>query len=142
MADHQSGRTGGGHTPGERGTPGRRPSATGLDDTLAQYCKLAIASAGEELGVEPLALARRLNQGEIARLVHLLNAAFRHVENAGLRHRIEDLLMAITDGAMPAARPESELDWALRVARGRREAGGPSEEPSDEDLPEEPGNLG
>jgi hypothetical protein len=126
MADHQGGQTGGGgHSRGERGKPGRRPSSTELDDTLAQYCKLAIVSAGEELGVDPLALARRLNQGEIARLVHLLNAAHRHVDNSGLSHRIEDLLTAITDGAMPAARPESELDWALRVARRRREAGGP-----------------
>lgn len=117
-----------------RGEREVRASATELDDTLAQHCKLAIVSAAEELEVDPLALARRLNQGEIARLAHLLNAALRHVENAGLRHRIEDLLMAITDGVMPQARAETELDWALRVARRRRERGDGSdtERPGDD----------
>jgi hypothetical protein len=113
--------------------PGRGGErTTELDDTLAQYCKLAIGSAAAELGVDPLALARRLNQGEIARLVQLLNAAHRHVENRGLRHRIEDLLMAVTEGAMPSEEAETELDWALRVARRRREA----RDPSDGDPPE------
>ena len=136
MDDHEGGRSGDRLPRGARGEP--RPSATELDDTLAQYCKLAISSAADELGVEPLALARRLNQGEIARLVHLLNAALRHVDNAGLRHRVEDLLMAITDGAMPASRPETELDWALRVARGRREG----REVSGDEPAEDAGDLG
>lgn len=92
---------------------------TGPDDRLARYATLAMESAASELGVEPLALARRLDGAEIARLVHLLNAAIRHVEHAGLRHRIEDLLTHITDGRMPAERPESELDWALKVVRRR-----------------------
>lgn len=116
-----------------------RPPATQLDDTLAQYCKLAIESAAAELGVEPLALARRLNQGEVARLAHLLNAALPHVDNPGLRHRIEDLLMAVTDGVMPSERPESELDWALRVARRRREGRDPA---LDEPPPESPDPTG
>lgn len=115
--------------------PGRHANRTGLDDTFGQHCELAIESAAGELGVDPLALARRLNQGEIARLVHLLNAALRHVENLGLRHRIEDLLMAVTDGVMPGATPESELDWALRVTRRRRE----SRESAGDDPPVEPG---
>lgn len=121
MNDREGGESEKGGARRGRGEREASPRATGLDDTLAQYCKLAIVSAAEELGVDPLVLARRLNQGEIARLAHLLNAALRHVENTGLRHRIEDLLMAITDGAMPGSRPESELDWALRVARRRRE---------------------
>lgn len=131
MDDHKGGGSERGRARGARGEPEARASTTELDDTLAQHCKLAIASAAEELGVDPLTLARRLNQGEIARLAHLLNAALRHVENDGLRHRIEDLLMAVTDGVMPQARAETELDWALRVARRRREQRDPSDnEPS------------
>lgn len=93
---------------------------TELDDTLAQHCKLAIETAAEELGIPPLRLAQRLNRAEIARLIHLLDAALRHVEHAGLRHRIEDLLLAVTDGAKPGATSESELDWALKTVRRRR----------------------
>jgi hypothetical protein len=92
-----------------------------LSDELAQYSKLAIETAARELEVPSLTLARRLNQAEIARLVHLLNAALPHVDQPGLRHRIEDLLMAVTDGRMPDQRPETELDWALKTARRRRE---------------------
>lgn len=115
------------------------PRDSELGDTLAQYSKRALVSAAEELGIDPLELARSLNQGEIARLVHLLNAAHRHVENPGLRHRIEDLLMAVTDGRMPGAQAESELDWALRVAKRRRQARESSDQdPGDqEDGPED-----
>lgn len=131
MDDHKGGGSEKGRTRRDRGEHEVKASTTDLDDILAQHCKLAITSAAEELGIDPLTLARRMNQGEIARLAHLLNAAFRHVENDGLRHRIEDLLMAITDGVMPQAPAETELDWALRVARRRREQRGPSDnEPS------------
>lgn len=91
-----------------------------LDDQLAQFSVLAVRTAARELGIEPLTLARRLNQAEIARLIHLLNACLAHVDHPGLRHRTEDLLMALTDGRMPDRRPESELDWALKVAKRRR----------------------
>lgn len=91
-----------------------------LDDPLAQFSVLAIRTAARELGVDPVTLARRLNQAEIARLIHLLNACLAHVDHPGLRHRTEDLLMALTDGRMPDQRPESELDWALKVAKRRR----------------------
>lgn len=91
-----------------------------LDDTLAQYSILAIQSAAEDLGIEPMELAKRLNEGEISRLAHLLNAAHRHVTNPGLRHRIEDLLSAVTGGRMPGARAETELDWALKISKRRR----------------------
>jgi hypothetical protein len=91
-----------------------------IDDQLAQFSTLAITAAARELGVEPLTLARRLNQAEIARLVHLLNACLTHVDHQGLRHRTEDLLSAVTDGRMPDDRPESQLDWALKVAKRRR----------------------
>jgi hypothetical protein len=91
-----------------------------LEDQLAQFSVLAIRTAARELQVDPLALARRLNQAEIARLIHLLNACMAHVDHPGLRHRTEDLLMAVTDGRMPDRRPESELDWALKVAKRRR----------------------
>ena len=91
------------------------------DSTLALRARAAIESAAAELDLPPLDLARELGDGRIARLVILLNAALRHVDNAGLRHRIEDLLMAVTDGRMPAEDPETELDWALKVT-GRRRA--------------------
>jgi len=90
------------------------------EDQLARFSTLAIDTAARELGVDPLTLARRLDQGEIARLIHLLNACLEHVDHAGLRHRTEDLLMAVTDGRMPDRRPESGLDWALKVAKRRR----------------------
>lgn len=92
-----------------------------LDDQFAVYCKLAVGSAARDLGQDPLSLAKRLRGAEIARLIHLLNAARAHVEHKGLRHRIEDTLMAVTDGHMPHDSPESELDWALKVAGRRRE---------------------
>lgn len=117
-----------------RGDQASRSPASGLDDPLGQHSKLAVVSAAEELGVDPLALARRLNQGEIARFAHLLNAALRHVENPGLRHRIEDLLMAVTDGVMPGTEPETELDWALRVTRRRRQERDFREEKSADDA--------
>jgi hypothetical protein len=92
-----------------------------LDDTLAQHCMEAIQTAARELEVEPLALAKRLHQGEIARLAILLNAARQHVTHPGLRHRIEDLLSAVTDGRLPMfGSPETELDWALKALRRRR----------------------
>jgi hypothetical protein len=94
-----------------------------LDDELAQFSTLAVRTAARELGLDPLTLARRLNQAEIARLIHLLNACLPHVDHPGLRHRTEDLLMALTDGRMPDQRPESELDWALKVAKRRRSPG-------------------
>lgn len=91
-----------------------------LDDRLAQYSKLAIETGAEELGMRPLNLAQQLNQGEIGRLVHLLNAALQHVEHTRLRRRIEDVLLSITEGRMPKDSAESELDWALKVSRRRR----------------------
>lgn len=92
-----------------------------LDDQFAEYCKLAVGSAARDLGEDQMALAKRLHGGEIARLIRLLNAAWAHVDHMGLRHRIEDLLLAVTDGRMPDDFPESELDWALKVAGRRRE---------------------
>lgn len=138
MDDHKGGGSEKGRTRRPSGEREVRASTTELDDTLAQHCKLAIASAAEELGIDPLTLAQRMNQGEIARLAHLLNSALRHVENDGLRHRIEDLLMAITDGVMPQARAETELDWALRVARRRRE----QRDRSDNEPSADPGDVG
>lgn len=91
-----------------------------LDDEIGQFATLAIRTAARELGMEPLTLARRLNQAEIARLIHLLNACLVHVDHPALRHRTEDLLMALTGGQMPDQRPETELDWALKVAKRRR----------------------
>ncbi len=92
-----------------------------LDDEIAQYCIQAIATAAEELGTDPLRLAKRLHGAQIARLTILLNAALPHVAHAGLRHRIEDLLSEVTGGRMPmSGRPESELDWALQSLRRRR----------------------
>lgn len=92
-----------------------------LDDAMAQYSILAIRSAAAHLKADPLTLAKRLNDGEISRLIHLLNAALPHVSTPGLRHRIEDLLSAVTDGQMPMfEEPETELDWAMETLRRRR----------------------
>ena len=102
-----------------------------LDDALGQYSKLAIHTAARELGLDPLELARRLNKGEIARLIHLLNACLAHVENAGLRRRTEDLLLAVTDGRMPDHQPESEVDLALKGAKRRRLPGDGRLDPED-----------
>jgi hypothetical protein len=94
---------------------------TNDDPVLASAAAGAVTTAATELGIEPLTLARRLDGGEIARLVHLLNAALVHVDHPALRHRIEDLLMTVTGGRMPAQPAESELDWALKVLRRRSE---------------------
>ncbi len=92
-----------------------------LDDEMAQYCMHAIATAAHELGTEALPLAKRLHDGQIARLVVLLNAALPHVQHAGLRHRIEDLLSDVSGGRLPmSGAPETELDWALQTLRRRR----------------------
>ncbi len=92
-----------------------------MDDEMAQCCIQAMASAAEELGTDSLRLAKRLRDGQVARLAILLNAALPHVEHPGLRHRIEDLLSEVTGGRMPmSGRPESELDWALQTMRRRR----------------------
>ncbi len=92
-----------------------------LENQMAQYCTQAIASAAEELGTDPLQLAKRLHGAQIARLTILLNAALPYVEHPGLRHRIEDLLSEVTGGRMPmSGRPETELDWALQTMRRRR----------------------
>lgn len=108
---------------------------SGPEDALARCATLAITSAAAELDIRPLVLARRLDGAEIARLVHLLNAALGHVEHPGLRHRIEDVLMTVTDGRMPAQPAESELDWALKVARRRAERRrGSSGDPNDGDT--------
>ncbi len=92
-----------------------------LSDELAQYCIQVVATAAEELGTDPLRLAKRLHDGQVARLVILLNAALPDVEHSGLRHRIEDLLSEVTGGRMPmSGRPETQLDWALQTMRRRR----------------------
>lgn len=90
------------------------------DDAIARHARVAIETAAAELKVPALALARRLNDAEIARLILLLNAALPHVDHPALRHRIEDVLMAVTDGRLPGD-AETELDWALKVT-GRRRA--------------------
>ena len=93
------------------------------DEQLVRYSVAALQAAAAELGVRPTDLARRLADGEIARMALLLNAALRHVDNSGLRRRIEDTLLSVTDGKMPALSAESELDWALKVAKDRRTRG-------------------
>lgn len=93
-----------------------------LNDELAQYSVQAVRSAADPLQVEVLTLAKRLHDGEIYRLIRLLNAALPHVTAPGLRHRIEDLLSSVTDGRMPMfEKPETDLDWALETLRRRRE---------------------
>lgn len=106
------------------------------DDALAQASAGAIRTAARELGMDPLTLARRMDQAEIARLIHLLNACLDHVDHPGLRHRTADLLLAITDGRMPDQRPESELDWALKVLKRRRPSADADPEPEGEEEQE------
>lgn len=92
------------------------------DEPLAHAATHTIRTAAESLGVDALLLAKRLHEGEIGRLVQLLNAALPQVSTPALRHRIEDLLSSVTDGRMPMfAKPETELDWALDTLRRRRE---------------------
>jgi len=108
------------------------------DESLAKFSAQAIRTAAGVLGVKPLALAKRLQDGEIARLMQLLNAASPQVAAAGLRHRIEDLLSAVTDGQMPMfEKPETELDWAMESFRQRRRSAQP--DPGDGELMD-PGN--
>lgn len=93
-----------------------------LDDALAQYSIEAIRASAEPLGVTPLVLAKRLHNGEVFRLLRLLNAALPEVSSPDLRHRIEDLLSSVTDGRMPMfEEPETSLDRALATLRQRRE---------------------
>jgi hypothetical protein len=97
---------------------------TEIEEPLTKYSVLAISSSSAPLGVDATTLAKRLQDGEIARLLRLLNAALPHVEVPGLRRRIEDLLSSVTDGRMPMFEaPESELDWALGSLRRRRTEG-------------------
>lgn len=112
-----------------------------MDDSLAQYSIEAVRSAAGPLGVEPLAFARRLHDGEILRLIRLLNAALPHVSSPGLRHRIEDVLSAVTDGRMPMfEEPESDLDRALDVLRRRREKAERSDAGSEDGPADGPGS--
>jgi hypothetical protein len=105
-----------------------------FDETLARYSVEAIRAAAEPLKVEPVTLAKRLQSGEIIRLLRLLNAALPHVATPGLRHRIEDLLSSVTDGRMPMfEKPETELDWALERLRSRRQEGADEEQDTDEE---------
>jgi hypothetical protein len=104
------------------------------DELLARYSVQAIRTAAHALGVNPLSLSKRLQDGEIARLMQLLNAALPHLSSTGLRHRTEDLLTAVSDGTMPMfARPESELDWAMETLRQRRRNSGADDEPGQDD---------
>jgi hypothetical protein len=94
------------------------------DELLARHASQAVRRAAEMLDMKPLVLAKHLQDGEIARLVELLNAALPQVSQTGLRHRVEDLLSAVTDGRMPMfGNPESELDWAMETLRKRRRDG-------------------
>jgi hypothetical protein len=105
------------------------------DELLARYSVQAIRTAAHALGVDPLSLSKRFQDGEIARLMQLLNAALPHVSSTGLRHRTEDLLTAVSDGAMPMfERPETELDWAMETLRQRRRSS-----PADGDMGQDDG---
>lgn len=99
-------------------------------DELTRYAARAVESGARELGLDPLFLARRLDRGEIAALLRLLNAARADVGSSGLRRRIEALLESVTGGLLPSETTGTELEWTLEVlARRQRrtpdvEAGG------------------
>lgn len=91
------------------------------NDALERYSVAAIHTAAEQLGMDPLTLARQLQEGQIARLVRLLNSACPQVASPGLRRRMEDTLSTVTDGKMPMFEAAgSELDWAMGEMRQRR----------------------
>ena len=71
--------------------------AGGDTGELAELSERAVEIAANDLGLNPLLLARELAQGEIGLLISYLRAAAEHVTDLDLRVRIDRLLHRLTD---------------------------------------------
>jgi hypothetical protein len=76
--------------------------AGGDTDELCELAERAIETAASDLGLNPLLFARELAQGEIGLLISYLRAAAGHVDDLGLRTRIDQLLHRLTDWTQDA----------------------------------------
>ena len=79
-------------------SPRRAPSLGDVpqDGDLAELCVRAVTVAAADLGLDPLAFAGELAQGEVALLVSYLSEAVEHVDDLDLRTRIDNLLYRLT----------------------------------------------
>lgn len=76
--------------------------AGGTTRELAELAVQAVETAAMDLGLNPLLFARELAQGEIGLLVSYLRAASAHVDDLGLRDRIDRLLHRLTEWTQDA----------------------------------------
>jgi hypothetical protein len=76
--------------------------AGGDTDELAELAVRAVELAAQDLGLNPLLLARELAQGEIGLLISYLRAASAGVDDLALRDRIDRLLHRLTDWTQDA----------------------------------------
>jgi hypothetical protein len=71
--------------------------AGGDTDEMCELAERAIEIAANDLGLNPLLLARELAQGEIGLLISYLRAASVEVTDLDLRVRIDRLLHRVVD---------------------------------------------
>lgn len=64
---------------------------------LTELSRQAVETAAQDLGLNPLLLARELAQGEIGLMMGYLRAAALHVDDLDLRVRIDRLLHRLAD---------------------------------------------
>ncbi|HEY0014812.1 MAG TPA: hypothetical protein VGC13_00780 [Longimicrobium sp.] len=84
-------------------TPRHEAELAGGDTgELAELSERAVEIAAQDLGLNPLLLARELAQGEIGLLIGYLRAAAEHVTDLDLRVRIDRLLHRLTDWTQDA----------------------------------------
>lgn len=76
--------------------------AGGDTEELAELAVRAVELAAQDLGLNPLLLARELAQGEVGLLISYLRAAAPAVDDLGLRDRIDRLLHRLTDWTQDA----------------------------------------
>jgi hypothetical protein len=83
--------------------PGHEAELAGGDtDELCELAEQAVEIAANDLGLNPLLLARELAQGEIGLLISYLRGAAPHVDDLDLRIRIDRLLHRLTDWTQDA----------------------------------------
>ncbi|HEX8243770.1 MAG TPA: hypothetical protein VF541_09750 [Longimicrobium sp.] len=76
--------------------------AGGDTDELAELAVRAVELAAQDLGLNPLLLARELAQGEIGLLISYLRTASAGVDDLDLRDRIDRLLHRLTEWTQDA----------------------------------------
>ncbi|HEY0021887.1 MAG TPA: hypothetical protein VGB24_03225 [Longimicrobium sp.] len=76
--------------------------AGGTTGELGELAIQAVETAALDMGLNPLLFARELAQGEIGLLVSYLRAASAHVDDLGLRDRIDRLLHRLTEWTQDA----------------------------------------